>query len=322
MARFRIWHIVAAALMLYLSSGNAWACTTRTIEGTGRLDSRAPISASFPGYSATIAEMRAAAQYERQAHIVDSHAQAHNVFLLFFHTAQQNWKIYVVMNASEVMSWEVRPLFFLAEWDLEFSPEGGRAHASGDEWGLVWASGEPQYLETDFFEFEQHAQDAVISIIGGSFRACPQYSGPDLDFDGKDDPIVWRPSSGMWAALKSSTNYADYLWLQWGLPGDYPFVGDYTGDGYPDLVVWRPSNGNWYICPYYLDCQWANFARQFGLPTDRPVKADFDHDGILDLAVWRPSWGTFFYLSSATRDVGVVRWGLPGDIPVGAGNSR
>ncbi len=321
MAHLRIWHIIAAAFLFHLSTGSAWACETRTIEGMGTFDARAPIAASVPGYNATLDELRAAAQYERQTYIIDSHEQAHNLFLFFFHTEQSLWRIYAVMDASEVTNAEGEHLFFLTDQQLFFTPDGIWNGGGSYSWNIIWTSGESQYVDVDLSYFEQQSSDAVIAINGARFRACPQYGSLDVDADGNDDFVVWRPSSGMWAATKSAPYSDEYLWTQWGLPGDYPFVGDYTGDGSVDLVVWRPSNGTWYLCSYE-DCQRYGYARQFGLPTDRPVKADFDHDGIFDFAVWRPSWGTYFYLGSATNNVGVIRWGLPGDIPVGVGSNR
>ena len=68
-----------------------------------------------------------------------------------------------------------------------------------------------------------------------------------LDFDGdrRPDKAVWRPSTGYWYILQSSTSYATYLAQQWGLSTDITVVGDYDGDGKTDLAVFR--NTTWYV---------------------------------------------------------------------------
>ena len=72
----------------------------------------------------------------------------------------------------------------------------------------------------------------------------------DMDGDGKTELIVWRPGSGMWFALTSTSGYAysGQTQNQWGSQalGDQPFIGDLDGDGRADLAVWRKSNGTWY----------------------------------------------------------------------------
>ena len=66
----------------------------------------------------------------------------------------------------------------------------------------------------------------------------------DVDGDGRADIGVFRPSSGFWWGLSSSTNYSTYGSVQWGGPGDIPVPGDYDGDGKTDIAIWRPSTGS------------------------------------------------------------------------------
>jgi hypothetical protein len=143
----------------------------------------------------------------------------------------------------------------------------------------------------------------------------------DFDGDGKDDLAIWRAVSGFWAVRQSSkslsSSLADIIWQQWGLPGDIPLPGDYTGDGKADLVVWRESLGMWFVCPSDQNFTCANpVSVQFGLPGDIPIRADFDGDATLDYAVWRPENGTWYWKQSSDSSIHQQQWGLPGDIPL------
>jgi len=68
----------------------------------------------------------------------------------------------------------------------------------------------------------------------------------DYDGDGRTDFAVWKPSTGEWRILPSSTP-GTLLIQEWGASGDIPVPRDYDGDGKTDLAVWRPSTGIWYI---------------------------------------------------------------------------
>lgn len=150
----------------------------------------------------------------------------------------------------------------------------------------------------------------------------------DIDGDGLTNRLVWRSASGTWWRNEEPDEAYSFYYTsvedgenptQFGLPGDYPVVGDFNGDGSDDLTVWRPSNGNWYLSlsnDTVLTIQW-------GLPGDYPVADDFDGDGKDDIAVWRPSTGDWYNLQStknfskAAEDIIVRQWGLPQDRPVG-----
>jgi hypothetical protein len=69
----------------------------------------------------------------------------------------------------------------------------------------------------------------------------------DFDGDGKSDIAAYRPSTGVWYILKSSTNYTTYDTHSWGAAGDQPVIGDFDGDGKTEITAYRPSSGAWYI---------------------------------------------------------------------------
>ncbi|HMO17735.1 MAG TPA: S8 family serine peptidase [Oligoflexia bacterium] len=123
----------------------------------------------------------------------------------------------------------------------------------------------------------------------------------DFDGDGLSDLIVWRPSTGNWFILLSSTDYSyqDHVQIQHGLPGDNPLIGDFDGDKRVDLAVWRPQNGTWYIRSSKSNYQVLS-AVQWGLSQDTPLVGDFDGDGVTDISVYRASSGVFYSLLSTT----------------------
>ena len=59
------------------------------------------------------------------------------------------------------------------------------------------------------------------------------------------DVAVWRPGTGIFYILQSTTGTVRYD--TWGLAGDVPVAADYDGDDKADVAVWRPSDGVWYI---------------------------------------------------------------------------
>ncbi|MBC8492498.1 MAG: VCBS repeat-containing protein [Chloroflexi bacterium] len=44
----------------------------------------------------------------------------------------------------------------------------------------------------------------------------------DFDGDGKTDVAIWRETAGVWIIATSSSNFTDYIFAQWGTPGDVP----------------------------------------------------------------------------------------------------
>ncbi len=159
----------------------------------------------------------------------------------------------------------------------------------------------------------------VVSAVGASgesvnsnevsFRFIPPPG--DFEGDGKSDITVFRPSTGVWHSVRSSTGTPTAF--AWGNSADRPVVGDFDGDGKTDIAVFRPSNGTWYIVPSTTGVPYG-FA--WGNSADIPAAGDYDGDGKTDVAVFRPSSGTWYVVPSTTGVPYGFAWGNGADITV------
>jgi hypothetical protein len=178
------------------------------------------------------------------------------------------------------------------------------------------SAGPPLYpLRVDAALFTPGATIADVVLAGRLVRLAP--GAGDVDGDGKSDMTVFRPSTGGWHTLKSSTTYTTSQSLSWGLSTDVPAPGDYDGDGKIDPAIYRPSTGLWAILQSSTNYT-TSLTVSWGLSTDVPVPADYDGDGRTDPAVYRPSTGGWYILKSSTSytsSIGVL-WGLSTDLPV------
>ncbi len=123
----------------------------------------------------------------------------------------------------------------------------------------------------------------------------------DFDGDGASDIAVWRPATGMWFVLPSSTGYAfeRHFYRQLGLSGDTPVSGKYDGDNRTDMAVFRPRTGEWFFRYSTQNFDGAYATIQWGLPGDIPVPGDYDGDRRTDVAVFRPRDGNYYVLKSS-----------------------
>jgi hypothetical protein len=138
----------------------------------------------------------------------------------------------------------------------------------------------------------------------------------DFDGDGRTDPIVSRPSTGAFYALRSTNN--SVLTTRWGVSTDIPFFADFDGDGIADIAVIRVDQATGIATTYIMGSGGSFQAVQWGNASlgDIPAPGDFDADGRIDIAVYRVSNGVWYILQSSNNQPRYENWGQPdNDLP-------
>ena len=131
----------------------------------------------------------------------------------------------------------------------------------------------------------------------------------------RDTTGVFRPSNGL-LYLKNSndTGFADIA-LNYGLPGDYPVVGDWDGNGTVTIGIYR--NGTFYLRNENT-IGFATIVFPFGQPGDQPIAGDWNNDGVDTVGVIRPSLSQFLLRNSNSEGPAEMSFilGNPGDVGI------
>jgi hypothetical protein len=189
----------------------------------------------------------------------------------------------------------------------------------------TWTASDLKAGKTYYFAVQAMNADGLASplsaevsaTIPGSATWVPASPRLDVDNDGLSDVTVFRPSTGTWFTLDSSSGNTAFRYKGWGVQAqnDTPVVGDFDGDGLLDPTVFRPAAGTWFIL--YSAANYTTWnAFGWGVATDTPVPGDYDGDGITDAAVYRSSTGTWYVRPSSGASQWSVVFGQSGDVPV------
>lgn len=138
----------------------------------------------------------------------------------------------------------------------------------------------------------------------------------DYDGDGHDDFAVWRPETGVWYILKSSSGFnPDYaIYFSWGRLGDIPVQADYDGDKKTDFAIFRSYENRWYVFQSGSQSWKTSVFGQAGF--DLLVPADYTGDGKADFAIYRQ--GLWLIQDSESGQVQTFQFGLSTDTPAPA----
>ncbi len=131
----------------------------------------------------------------------------------------------------------------------------------------------------------------------------------------RDTTGVFRPSNGLLFLKNSNTTGIADAALNYGLPGDYPVVGDWDGNGTVTIGIYR---GNTFFLRNENTLGFATIVFDFGQVGDQPIAGDWNGDGVDTIGVFRPSTAQFLLRNSNDEGPAETSFflGNPGDVGV------
>jgi CSLREA domain-containing protein len=108
------------------------------------------------------------------------------------------------------------------------------------------------------------------------------------------------PATGVWRLRNGAGVVSSFYY---GVPGDYPFMGDWDCDGVDTPGLYRQSDGYAYLRNSNTQGV-ADRTFFFGDPGDVPLAGDFNNDGCDTLSIYRPSQARFYIINELGADGG------------------
>ena len=126
-------------------------------------------------------------------------------------------------------------------------------------------------------------------------------------------------TSGIWYLRDYFTGETTSFY--YGVPGDYPIIGDWDCDGDETPGLYRQSNGFVYL--RNSNSQGVGEIKFFfGIPGDIPIAGDFNNDGCDTVSIYRPGEARIYIINElGSNDGGLgdadfsFLFGVPGDKP-------